>query len=439
MARLTLKIVKDRLNDINPNIEILSDEYTNNQTKLSCKCLKCDHIWDVSWNSLQQCRGCPRCNKDKQGLTLKKIKLMLQYISPDIRILSNKYVNNYTKLKCKCVLDGHEWGVKWNSLQQGSGCPKCSGNVKPSIIEVIGELKEINPNIEVLSNAYINNRTKLACKCVLDAHEWGATWKDLQQGTGCPKCAGCIKLTIEDVVCKLKYINPKIKVLSKKYGGGKGILRCKCLIDGCEWDAMWNNLQQGVGCPKCSSYREKLTIEDVINGMFEINPNIKILDKGYINSTTNLNCKCIIDGYEWGATWNNISMGSGCPKCAISNSVSKGEKVISDILSILNIEYSMEKRFDDCRNINMLPFDFSVEDKVDTLFLIEYDGKQHFDPVEFFGGEEKFKKRIHNDNIKTNYCKDNNIPLLRIPYWDFNNIEEILVEWLVKYGLIKDV
>lgn len=48
--------------------------------------------------------------------------------------------------------------------------------------------------------------------------------------------------------------------------------------------------------------------------------------------------------------------------------------------------------------------------------LIEYDGKQHFEPIEFFGGEEKFNKLQENDKIKNEYCKNNKIPLIRISY-----------------------
>lgn len=76
-------------------------------------------------------------------------------------------------------------------------------------------------------------------------------------------------------------------------------------------------------------------------------------------------------------------------------------------------------------------FDFAIIDnneKVTTL--IEYDGRQHFEPISDFGGEEGFKITQNNDSIKNKYCKNNNIPLLRIPYWDFDNIELILNNFL---------
>ena len=62
----------------------------------------------------------------------------------------------------------------------------------------------------------------------------------------------------------------------------------------------------------------------------------------------------------------------------------------------------------------------------ELIVCIEYDGIQHFEPIERFGGKEEFSRTKIRDNIKTQYCKDNNIKLIRIPYWDFDNIEMIL-------------
>ena len=62
--------------------------------------------------------------------------------------------------------------------------------------------------------------------------------------------------------------------------------------------------------------------------------------------------------------------------------------------------------------------------------FIEYDGEQHYKPVRFFGNEEDaenvFKRTQEHDRIKNQYCKDNNINLLRIPYWETKNIKTII-------------
>ena len=59
-------------------------------------------------------------------------------------------------------------------------------------------------------------------------------------------------------------------------------------------------------------------------------------------------------------------------------------------------------------------------------FLIEYQGKQHFEPVDFFGGEEIFQYQQHNDFLKREYCKYNNIELIEINYIEFKNMDNIL-------------
>lgn len=95
---------------------------------------------------------------------------------------------------------------------------------------------------------------------------------------------------------------------------------------------------------------------------------------------------------------------------------SKWEMFIDDLLTELNVDFIPQKRFSDCMNkkcTDVLPFDFYLPN---YNIIIEYDGEHHFQPVKGWGGEEKFKITQQNDLIKTNYCKLNNINLLRIPY-----------------------
>ena len=61
----------------------------------------------------------------------------------------------------------------------------------------------------------------------------------------------------------------------------------------------------------------------------------------------------------------------------------------------------------------------------DCNTVIEFDGAQHFVPSDYFG-VDAFNKTVEHDNIKNNYCSDNEIRLIRIPYWEINNINNIL-------------
>lgn len=107
--------------------------------------------------------------------------------------------------------------------------------------------------------------------------------------------------------------------------------------------------------------------------------------------------------------------------------VTSGELKISKYLSLNNYDYIMQKKFKDCYDIRPLRFDFYLPKK---NICIEYDGQQHFEPVNFNnsidGGLSDFIKTQRRDQIKNNYCQQQNIKLIRIPYWDYENIEKIL-------------
>lgn len=129
----------------------------------------------------------------------------------------------------------------------------------------------------------------------------------------------------------------------------------------------------------------------------------------------------------------------GCPYCFDTKKFvfSKGEKAVEQVLQDLNITYLPQYTFLDCKDKNLLPFDFYLP-KLNKC--IEYDGQHHYYPVTFNGVSEDRAKENHlvtvkHDKIKNKYCKENNIELLRIPYYDFKNIEVIVRDFL---NLVKE-
>ena len=105
----------------------------------------------------------------------------------NIEILG-EYINNSTKIKCKCKLDNFEWSATPKNLLNNHGCPKCSGNIRNKTTEYfINELKEVNENIEILGE-YKGNKIKTKVRCKIDGYEWEATPNNLLNGYGCPKC-----------------------------------------------------------------------------------------------------------------------------------------------------------------------------------------------------------------------------------------------------------
>ena len=105
---------------------------------------------------------------------------------------------------------------------------------------------------------------------------------------------------------------------------------------------------------------------------------------------------------------------------------------ISKILKFLNdnnISYIREYMFNDCSYIRKLRFDIFVPQ---YNLCIEYDGEQHYKIVDYFGGLDGFIKTKIRDTIKNEYCKNNNINLVRIPYNKINKIDIILSPYLNK-------
>jgi hypothetical protein len=95
---------------------------------------------------------------------------------------------------------------------------------------------------------------------------------------------------------------------------------------------------------------------------------------------------------------------------------SAGEEYVQSVLAKEQIDFISQYTFDDCKCIYVLRFDFAIMRSGKLIGLIEYDGKQHFEPIDFFGGEDGFRRTQERDEIKNTYCKDHDIPLLRIPY-----------------------
>ena len=123
------------------------------------------------------------------------------------------------------------------------------------------------------------------------------------------------------------------------------------------------------------------------------------------------------------ASTTNLKSGKvrSCGKCTLH---SYGEEIIKDYLCNHHINFVEQKHFIGCNNILSLPFDFYLPD---YNLAIEYDGEMHYKVTTL---NNDLVGQQQRDNIKTKYCEENDIILLRIPYWERDNIESILSEWL---------
>ena len=213
----------------------------------------------------------------------------------------------------------------------------------------------------------------------------------------------------------------------------------------CECDCPWHtrkvlyasHLSNGntTGCKKCSRFNNligkrfgKLLVLELDMDRINNDP------KNRIYYICQCNCGSIVIVREEDLL-NGYSGSCGCRKESIP------ERTTRRILKKLGIPFIKQHKFEKCRHINELPFDFYIPSK---KICIELDGEDHYRPINRGKWDEdelmeRFRDRQLKDSIKTEYCRTHRIKLIRIPYWEFDNIEYILFDKFVKYGLIEEI
>lgn len=190
-----------------------------------------------------------------------------------------------------------------------------------------------------------------------------------------------------------------------------------------------SNMIRGHLCNGCGNdkigYILRSNADYVKEYIESFNGNILLNKEDYINSRTcNLKIKCGSCGNIFVTSLNSYrkKMRKQCPSC--NKRESCGEETIRKFLLNNNIDFVQEKRFDDCRDIHALPFDFYLPK---YNLCVEFDGEQHYRAA---FGQDRYMTTKSHDEMKNKYCEDNNIYMLRIPYWEEDNIDEILANEL---------
>lgn len=203
--------------------------------------------------------------------------------------------------------------------------------------------------------------------------------------------------------------------------------KCKCLNCGNEISVRKTDLDKNPqSCNKCkwiiheavSSHRS-WKIGDVYGKLTIIGEGTSKSNHTYVT----VQCECGSDPFEVrlehlkGQGQRGRTISCGCTK------ESSGELKIRNLLESINVNFQTQYRIKD-KNNQIMIFDFVILNTNNQIIsCIEYNGEQHYYPIDFFGGEKAFKNQQIRDNRKINYCKKNNIKLLLIPYWEYDNID----------------
>lgn len=227
-------------------------------------------------------------------------------------------------------------------------------------------------------------------------------------------------------------LNPNVEIIGE-YVKSNIKIKCKCRTCRNEWEATPNKLQQGRGCPVCADKtiadKNKYPRDKVAQMIKEKQPNLELVGE-YKNMRTKVHFKCTTCGYEgYSYPSHLIDLTASCTRC----NGTVGERKVAEWLDNNNHKYIMQYAFPDCKDVRPLRFDFYLPD---MNICIEYQGEQHYMPIKFRKKDydtinEKFGMQKHRDDIKREYCLNNHIKLIEVPYWELNHINEYLNKYLI--------
>lgn len=348
------------------------------------------------------------------------------------------YLKNSIKVVITCPLHG-DFNQAPTSHLGGGGCPKCApmkfkiSKTKSTELFIEQSLMKHDGFYSYNKVVYVSSKVPVIITCPIHG-DFNQNPNNHLSGKGCMKC-GFEKLKMVNLKTPEQFINEANEVHdrlytydSTKYVNNRKKIIITCITHG-DFEQVPNSHLAGHGCPKCaidiSTNARRKPLTQFIEEANAVHNNTFNYDKvDYVRHTSKITIVCLTHG-DFGQTPGKHLSGRGCPIC----SASIGERQIMHYLDRNSIRYKFQKSFDGCVYMNKLNFDFYL---LDMDICIEFDGEQHFRPIEYFGGIKSFEAQIEKDTIKNNYCIDNHIKLIRIPYTSLNMIVDILDQELVK-------
>lgn len=275
----------------------------------------------------------------------------------------------------------------------------------------IEKAKAVHNNLYDYSNVkYINSSTKV---CIIHP-EYGSFWQEPNahlKGQGYPKFKN------NSNSAKLSFIIKAKKLYGNRYDYSKVVyIDSKtpvCILEP-GYGEFFETPSEHI---RIKRQRKNYNAKNIfLEKAVELHGNLYNYNNiEYINSKTKIEIICKKHGSFYQTPNTHISDGgSGCPICKFSH----GERIIYKTLNNMDIKFEMQKGFKDLKYKKSLKYDFYINKH---NLLIEYDGKHHFEEVH--GDLKLIQKR---DKIKDNYAIDNNIKLIRIPYWEKDNLKDII-------------
>ncbi len=283
-----------------------------------------------------------------------------------------------------------------------------------------------NDKYDYSNVVYTNRNNKVSIICPIHG-QFEQTPNGHLKGYGCYECGrNKTKTTESEFIEKSKLVHGDFYDYSNiNYQGALKPVTIKCPIHG-NFTQIANNHLNGSVCKECSLEKISNDFSDDTDTFIKkaklVHGNkYDYSQVNYVDNMTKVKIICHKHGVFEQLPSNHKS-GNRCPVCTIS----KGEEVILEFLLENEIDFTPQHRFKDCRDKRPLPFDFYLP-KYNTC--IEFNGRQHYEVVEKWGGSIGLKDRQKKDKIKVDYCINQNINLISIKHDEddiLKNIKAIL-------------
>ncbi len=331
--------------------------------------------------------------------------------------LNTVYEHSMKNLSITCRLHG-DFLVSPNShLSKKSGCSECTFNRRLTTSDFVKRSIAVHGDrYDYSKSIYVNYETPVLIVCKEHGEFWQSPFNHYS-GANCPRCArrnDNLMDSRDEFIRKCRIVHGDKYDYSKViYKGHAKTIILSCPIHG-EFEQLANAHASGRGCRKCWHSIPKGNAKGLLVSGFIANARKVHGDTydysqvQYINSYQPVTIICRKHGAFLQRPDIHMT-GSGCVRCVSS----KGEKLIAEILESIPVMFAQEARFEDCRNKAVLPFDFYVPER---KVLIEYHGYQHYQPIAFWGGDQKYQERKNNDRIKELWAGAHGYRLIVIPY-----------------------
>lgn len=234
-------------------IECLSSEFIGMYANYKFKCESDGNIWDTTLKSVDQGSICPECRyknqTEKQKISGSKLEAILEDLTQRKIKLLTPYKGMRSLHTFLCEIDQCEWTVTMSGLAYGkSGCPECCGrNINKN--ELANRIKTLNDRGIYLTTPYTRMSKIHGFKCAEAGHDWTARmYHVFNSNSGCPHCCG----RIPDLEKQLKRLRDRGIELLEPYKGSKEKHWFSCDVDTHKWEAVYAQVNNGAGCPRCS-------------------------------------------------------------------------------------------------------------------------------------------------------------------------------------------